>query len=192
MIETPDPGPSEQRGLKESLLLLLLAVVLAGAVLWFRGGLHPEAPLERMARQSPDLQVALANGKPSMVEFYADWCEACKSMAPAMETMESQHRGELNVVLLNVDNPRWQPQMDRYGVNGIPQLELFNDQGVDIGRSIGARSGAELQAMAQALIAKEPLPKFAGMGAISTLDAAEQNQAKGVTSPSQAGPRSHG
>ncbi|MCP9808934.1 thioredoxin family protein [Cyanobium sp. HWJ4-Hawea] len=192
MIETPDPGPSQQRGHKESLLLLLLAVVLAGAVLWFRGGLHPEAPLERMARQSPDLQVALANGKPSMVEFYADWCEACKSMAPAMETMESQHRGELNVVLLNVDNPRWQPQMDRYGVNGIPQLELFNDQGVDIGRSIGARSGAELQAMAQALIAKEPLPKFAGMGAISTLDVAEQNQAKGVTSPSQAGPRSHG
>ncbi|MCX5937867.1 MAG: thioredoxin domain-containing protein [Cyanobium sp. LacPavin_0920_WC12_MAG_62_9] len=120
------PPSASSLGAKERLLLVLLAAVLAGAVLWFRGGLHPAAPLERLARQSPDLQVALANGRPTVVEFYADWCEACRTMAPAMEAMEQEHRGQLDVVLLNVDNPRWQPEMDRYAVNGIPQLELFN------------------------------------------------------------------
>jgi thiol:disulfide interchange protein len=67
------------------------------------------------------------------VEFYADWCEACKAMAPAMAELEQQQKGRLDVVLLNVDNPRWQPEIDRYEVNGIPQLELFNGEGQPVG-----------------------------------------------------------
>ena len=61
-----------------------------------------------------------------------------------METIEQQHHGQLDVVLLNVDNPRWQPEIDRYEVNGIPQLELFNASGTAIGRALGARSKPEL------------------------------------------------
>jgi thiol-disulfide isomerase/thioredoxin len=174
-------------------LLGVVAAVLAFAVLWLRGGLHPSAPLERLARQSPDLQVALSNGKPTLVEFYADWCEACRTMAPAMETLESQHRGQLNVVLLNVDNPRWQPQLDQYAVNGIPQLELFNAQGANVGRSIGARSAPELQAMGQALLADGPMPALAGVGKVSQLEQdPQQTSPTASLSTSQAGPRSHG
>ena len=113
-------------------MLAVLAALLAVWLLWLRGGLQPAAPLERLARQSLDLPVALSDGKPTLVEFYADWCEACRTMAPAMETIEQQHRGELDVVLLNVDNPRWQPEIDRYEVNGIPQLELFNAGGTEV------------------------------------------------------------
>jgi hypothetical protein len=87
--------------------------------------------------------VALSDGRPTLVEFYADWCEACQAMAPAMETIEQQHHGELDVVLLNVDNPRWQPEIDRYDVNGIPQLELFDAGGSAVGRALGARSRPE-------------------------------------------------
>ena len=109
-------------------------------MIWLRGGVNPAAPLERLARQSPDFTMALADGRPTLVEFYADWCEACRAMAPAMEAIESRRRNELDVVLLNVDNPRWQPQLDLYDVNGIPQLELFNADGRAVGRSLGARS----------------------------------------------------
>lgn len=194
------PSPNAGLGPSERLLLVVLAVLLAAGLVWFRGGLHPEAPLERLARQSLDLPVALRNGKPTVVEFYADWCEACRSMAPAMETIEAQHRGELDVVLLNVDNPRWQPELERYDVNGIPQLELFNAAGTPVGRSIGARSSAELQALSGALIAGEPLPALAGMGAISSLDASpdatanvtESEVAAGAPkAATMAGPRSH-
>ncbi|MEX0588667.1 MAG: thioredoxin domain-containing protein [Cyanobium sp.] len=178
-------SPNQGLGQGERLLLVLLAVLLATGLLWFRGGLHPAAPLERLARQSLDLPVALGNGKPTVVEFYADWCEACRSMAPAMETVEAQHRGKLDVVLLNVDNPRWQPELERYDVNGIPQLELFNAAGVAVGRSIGARSTAELQELAGALIAGTPLPALAGVGAVSSLEPAEADAA------TMAGPRSH-
>ncbi|MFY8148787.1 MAG: thioredoxin domain-containing protein [Prochlorococcaceae cyanobacterium] len=170
------------------MVLAALAAALAVALIWLRGGLHPEAPLEQLARRSLDLPVALSNGRPSVVEFYADWCEACRSMAPAMETVEREHRDRLNVVLLNVDNPRWLPEIERYEVNGIPQLELFDAAGQSVGRSIGARSAPELQALADALVNGTPLPRLAGVGSVSTL---AESPAPAGTAP-QAGPRSHG
>lgn len=166
------------------MLLAALAAVLAVLLIWLRGGIHPEAPLERLARQSPDLQQALGDGRPTLVEFYADWCEACRAMAPAMDQLEQRHRGSLDVVLLNVDNPRWQTEVERYDVNGIPQLELFNASGQTVGRSIGARSASELEALVGSLLEDRPLPALPGVGATSPLPAA--------TSSTAVGPRSHG
>jgi thiol:disulfide interchange protein len=177
------------------MVLAAVAAVLVVLMVWLRGGLHPEAPLERLARQSPEFTAALADGKPTLVEFYADWCEACRSMAPAMERIERQQRGRMDVVLLNVDNPRWQPELERYEVNGIPQLEFFDAAGGSVGRSIGARSGAELEALTTALVDATPLPRLAGVGAVSSLeDAAAQGSAPPAGAPPtpQAGPRSHG
>ena len=183
------PAPAAGPGPRERLILLTLAALLAGAVLWLRGGLQPQAPLEALARRSPELGVALASGRPTIVEFYADWCEACRSMAPALEAVESRQRERLNVVLLNVDNPRWQPELERYAVDGIPQLELFDAAGVDVGRSLGARSPSELEALITALVEAKPLPQLAGVGAISALNASPEPQAG---SGASAGPRSHG
>ena len=38
------------------------------------------ALLKTMEKESPLLQTALCNGKPTIVDFYADWCENCKVM----------------------------------------------------------------------------------------------------------------
>jgi thiol-disulfide isomerase/thioredoxin len=159
-------------GRRERMVLAAVAALLAVLLFWLRGGLHPAAPLERLARQSPDLTTALTNGRPTLVEFYADWCEACRTMAPAMETIEQKRRGELDVVLLNVDNPRWQPELERYAVNGIPQLELFDAGGHSVGRSIGARRPEELEALTTALVEARPLPQLVGVGATSSLEEA--------------------
>ena len=159
-------------GRRERMVLAAVAALLAVLLFWLRGGLHPAAPLERLARQSPDLTTALNNGRPTLVEFYADWCEACRTMAPAMETIEQKRRGALDVVLLNVDNPRWQPELERYAVNGIPQLELFDAGGHSVGRSIGARRPEELEALTTALVEAKPLPQLVGVGATSSLEEA--------------------
>jgi len=186
------PAPSS----RERWILLLLATLLAVLLLWLRGGLHPQAPLEKLARQSLDLPVALANGRPTIVEFYADWCQACQAMAPAMDTLAERRQGQLNVVLLNVDNPRWQAEIERFQVNGIPQLDLFSASGQQVGRAIGARSAPELTALSDALLAGEPLPKLAGVGELSPLAGAIAEQrggGAGTASPGAgAGPRSHG
>lgn len=186
-MTSPAPSANPLLGRGARLLLAALAALLALALFALRGGLQPAAPLDRLARQSLDLHTALSDGKPTLVEFYADWCEACRAMAPAMETIEHDHRGNLDIVLLNVDNPRWQPELDRYAVNGIPHLELFDASGADVGRSLGARSADELQALTTALIAQAPLPELAGVGSQSTLAALPQ-----ALPASTVGPRSHG
>jgi len=168
----PDHNPGGL-GRRERMVLAAVAAVLAVLLFWLRGGLHPAAPLERLARQSPDLTTALTDNRPTLVEFYADWCEACRAMAPAMEAIEQRRRGSLDVVLLNVDNPRWQPELDRYAVNGIPQLELFDAGGLSVGRSIGARRPEELEALTTALVEGRPLPQLVGVGATSGLSEAK-------------------
>lgn len=204
--DSPSPSGGLPLGRLERMLLAAFAAALALLLIWLRGGLHPSAPLDRLARQSPELSAALADGRPTLVEFYADWCEACRAMAPAMETIERRHRGALDVVLLNVDNPRWQPELERYAVNGIPQLELFDGGGQPVGRSIGARQPEELEALTTSLLEGTPLPALAGVGATSSLSgtnvAAEAGAAADPTASSGSpalrtggapvGPRSHG
>ena len=182
----PGPGSAAGLGRRERLLLAALAALLALALFLLRGGLQPAAPLELLARQSLDLPTALSDGRPTVVEFYADWCEACQAMAPAMETIVKEHHDQLDVVLLNVDNPRWQPEIDRYDVNGIPQLQLFDASGTTVGRALGARSKPELDAISTALIANTPLPELAGLARQSNLSGLSPQPAAAM-----AGPRSH-
>ncbi len=182
---------TETLGRRERALLGAIAAALLVALIWLRGGLHPEAPLEQLARRSLDLPVALSDGKPTIVEFYADWCEACRAMAPAMAHLEAQRHADLDVVLLNVDNPRWQGELERYAVNGIPQLELFDGSGSDIGRAIGARSASDLQALSTALLEGTGLPELGGVGTVSRLDTSSSMTAA-INPATMATPRSHG
>ncbi|WP_461557574.1 thioredoxin domain-containing protein [Synechococcus sp.] len=167
-------------------LLLLLVALLVVAITWIKGSLGPGDLLDQLARRSIPLNQALENGKPSLVEFYADWCEACKSMAPAMVALEKQHP-EINLVMLNVDNPTWQTELQRWQVNGIPHLQLFDSNGKSVGQSVGLRQSSELQSLASSLSAGTPLPQLAGVGAVSSLS----NESQPLQETSTAGPRSH-
>ena len=191
MTGTPKPTPL---GTAQRWVLVLVAVALALALLILRGGIQSESPMEQLARQSLDPQTALTNGRPTLIEFYADWCQVCREMAPSMLALERRSRERLDVVLVNVDNPRWQDLVDRYDVNGIPQLNLFNAEGEPKGRSLGLRSPEELQQLSTALLENQPLPALPGVGNISQLPTAPSadNTLAGASNQSTAGPRSHG
>ena len=174
-------------GQAQKVVLVVIAIALAVGLTVVRGGLQSGSPLDQLARRSLEPDVALANGRPTMIEFYADWCQVCREMAPAMLQLEQSQRGQLDVVLVNVDNPRWQDLVDRYDVNGIPQLNLFDAAGQSVGRSIGLRREQELQQIGAALVSGDPLPRLQGVGASS-----ERGSDTIASSSSGAGPRSHG
>ena len=167
-------------------VLVIAALALAIGLTLVRGGLQSGSPLDQLARRSLEPEVALSNGRPTMIEFYADWCQVCREMAPAMLQLERAQANRLDVVMVNVDNPRWQDLVDRYDVNGIPQLNLFDAEGEAVGRSVGLRREDELQQLADALLNGEALPQLRGVGSISVRTAGMVPAGQG------AGPRSHG
>ena len=181
-------------GTAQRWLLVLIAVALAFGLVILRGGIQSESPMEQLAKRSLDPQTALTNGRPTLIEFYADWCQVCREMAPSMLELEKKSRDRLDVVLVNVDNPRWQDLVDRYKVNGIPQLNLFNRAGEPKGRSLGLRRPEELQLITTALLEDQPLPALPGVGSVSQLptSTSADNTLAGASSKSTAGPRSHG
>ena len=181
MTGNPESSPL---GTTQRWVLVVVAIALAFGLLILRGGIQSESPMEQLARRSLDPQTALTNGRPTLIEFYADWCQACREMAPAMLSLEQSTRDRLDVVLVNVDNPRWLDLVDRYEVNGIPQLNLFAADGQPRGRSIGVRTGQELQALGDALINDSPVPALQGIGSASTL--------QDLARTDRTGPRSHG
>ena len=104
-----------------------------------------------------------------------------------MMELERSTQNRLDVVLVNVDNPQWQDLVNRYEVNGIPQLNLFSADGQPRGKSIGLRKPEELKALSAALIDDQPLPQLRGVGSISSLEGENAVQA----TVAQVGPRSH-
>lgn len=60
---------------------------------------------------------------PVLVDFYADWCGPCKTMAPILEQVAKNYSGKVKVIKINVDHN--QAVAQQYRVQGIPTLILF-------------------------------------------------------------------
>ena len=70
-------------------------------------------------------QVVLKSRTPALVDFWAEWCEPCRTLAPIVELVAEQHSGAARVFKLNVDDSP--AVMERYGIQAIPTLILFQD-----------------------------------------------------------------
>jgi len=150
-------------------VLVFLSILLVISLFFFRNGFKANAMLDQLAKNSLSPEQALSNGRPTVFEFYADWCEACKEMAPDMIKVKNHTSNSVDVVLLNVDNSRWLDLIDKYDVNGIPQLTFFDDKGEFKGFSLGVRKYSELNEMFLALINNSELPSLSALSNSSDL-----------------------
>jgi len=93
--------------------------------------------LKTFGELSVNPEIAFKNNKPTFLEFYAEWCEVCKEMAPKISNLKEEYDKDINFVFLNVDNQKWDNYIRKFEVNGIPQVNLFDRKGNLISTFIG-------------------------------------------------------
>ena len=78
---------------------------------------------------------------PVLVDFYADWCNPCKMMAPVVERIAEEYEGRLKVGKCDVSANM--PLAQKYRVSNIPAFMIFKD-GEPIDSFVGAMSADDL------------------------------------------------
>ena len=62
---------------------------------------------------------------PVVVDFYAEWCGPCKTIAPVLESLATELDGKVKIVKVNIDEQ--QDLAMRFGVQSIPNLLFFKN-----------------------------------------------------------------
>ncbi len=84
----------------------------------------------------------LASKVPVLVDFFAEWCGACRSLEPALQAVASRFKGKVKVGKLDVEkNPE---TAGKYQIKATPTMIVFHD-GKQAEQVVGARPEQELQ-----------------------------------------------
>jgi len=129
----------------KAILVLSIAVVIISLVLFKNLFFQSTFLLKKFGESSVNPEIAFKNNKPTFLEFYAEWCEVCKEMAPKISVLKEEYERDINFVFLNVDNQKWDNYIRKFEVNGIPQVNLFDKKGNLISTFIGKQDEIKIR-----------------------------------------------
>lgn len=72
---------------------------------------------------------------PCIIDFYADWCQPCKMVAPILEELSKEYEGKINIY--KVDTEDQQELAAAFGIRSIPSM-LFVPMGEQPQMAAGA------------------------------------------------------
>jgi len=58
--------------------------------------------------------------RPCLIDFYADWCQPCKIIAPILEELQEEYKDQLDIYKVNTEEQRELAGM--FGIQSIPSL----------------------------------------------------------------------
>lgn len=58
--------------------------------------------------------------KPCLIDFYADWCGPCRTIAPILEELASEYEGKLTIYKIDTEAEKELAAM--FGIQSIPSL----------------------------------------------------------------------
>ena len=164
-------------------LVLIISIVIISMLLFKNLFFKSTYLLKSFGESSVDPEIAFTNNKPTFLEFYAEWCEVCKEMAPQVSSLKDEYEKDINFVFLNVDNQKWGNYIQKFAVNGIPQINLLDKKGNLISTFIGKQDEIKIRESINNLEKEENPYKEIMNGEFSIIQENKKNEVS---------PRSHG
>ncbi|MGZ3900886.1 MAG: thioredoxin, partial [Bacteroidia bacterium] len=88
-----------------------------------------------------DFNSILNSGKPVLVDFFAEWCGPCKTMAPILKEVKSKLGDKATIIKVDIDKN--ESAAAAYHVRSVPTLILFKD-GKQVWKQAGVVQANEL------------------------------------------------
>lgn len=82
--------------------------------------LTKETFLEKVFDYEKNTDWKFAGDKPCLIDFYADWCQPCKMVAPILEELAETYKEKMNIY--KVDTEDQQELASVFGIQSIPSL----------------------------------------------------------------------
>jgi thioredoxin:protein disulfide reductase len=135
-----------------AMAIALGAIVYAPGMASAQGA--PAAPELRWLSSEPEaLRAARARGRPVLIDFWADWCEACEALDRFVWSDPRVRDEARRFVALRIDGSESSPAVksgrfdraaDRYGIAGLPTVILTDARGRELDRIAGVVSADEM------------------------------------------------
>ena len=87
------------------------------------------------------LKDLIYSSTPVLVDFYADWCQPCKTMASVLLSVKKIQSDQIRIIKINVDKNK--STALKYSIQSIPTLMIFKN-GKQLWRQSGVISSNEL------------------------------------------------
>lgn len=96
-----------------------------------------------------DFNAVMSQGKPVMLDFYADWCGPCQALLPTVDKLSKEYEGKIEIQKVNVDQNRELAM--KFGIRSIPALFFIENEEVR-DKVVGAIPEAQIRQKLNALI----------------------------------------
>ena len=95
-------------------------------------------------------EAIVAESKPAVIDFWAEWCGPCCTIAPIVEELAEVYADRVNIGKCNIENDS-DDVVATYRVRNIPTLIFIKDGSV-VHKHVGAISRNDLVAKIEALL----------------------------------------
>jgi thioredoxin 1/putative thioredoxin len=133
-------------------------------------------PLQTVTERDFEQNVLMSE-LPVLIEFSAEWCGPCKTIAPELEALSRELEGKAKIVKIDIDrSPLIARQM---GVQSVPTFAVFHE-GRPVGGRVGVLKRAQLREMldpylprAEGALKPEEVAQLLAANRISLVDTRE-------------------